>query len=39
MKKGLLLIALSLIFTAQTSFDGPKFTPDGQLIMPKDYRQ
>jgi hypothetical protein len=29
----------ALALTAQTAGDGPQFTPDGQLTLPKDYRQ
>lgn len=39
MKKALLLIVTALAVTAQTTTDGPQFTADGQLTLPKDYRQ
>jgi hypothetical protein len=37
--KALLLIFSALILSAQTVNDGPQFAPDGQLTLPKDYRQ
>jgi hypothetical protein len=39
MKNGLLGLAISMALAAQTNSDGLQFTPDGQLMMPKDYRQ
>jgi hypothetical protein len=37
--RALLLIFAAIALTAQTSTDGPQFTADGQLTLPKDYRQ
>ena len=34
-----LVLAAAFTLTAQTASDGPQFTPDGQLTLPKDYRQ
>jgi hypothetical protein len=40
MKKMLVPFAAVLIMAAQTtSSDAPQFTPDGQLVLPKDYRE
>ncbi len=39
MKKAALLILVALTLIAQTTADGPQFTADGQLMLPKDYRQ
>ena len=39
MKKALFLIFAALALTAQTASDGPQFSNDGQLMLPKDYRQ
>jgi hypothetical protein len=39
MKKILILILAAIGLAGQTTGDGPQFTPDGQLTLPKDYRQ
>ena len=39
MKKIVLPILAALAMAAQTSPDAPQFTPDGQLVLPKDYRE
>ena len=39
MKKALILILGAIVLTAQTNTDGPQFNADGQLTLPKDYRQ
>jgi hypothetical protein len=40
MKKILVPLVAAVILAAQTiSSDGPRFTPDGQLLLPKDYRE
>lgn len=39
MKKALILILAAVGLGAQTTGDGPQFTADGQLTLPKDYRQ
>jgi hypothetical protein len=39
MKKAVVLLLTAFAVTAQTTSDGPQFTPDGQLTLPKDYRQ
>jgi hypothetical protein len=39
MKKIVLSILAALAMAAQTSPDAPQFTPDGQLVLPKDYRE
>jgi hypothetical protein len=39
MKKIVLPILAALAMAAQTSSDSPQFTPDGQLVLPKDYRE
>jgi len=40
MKKTLVVFAAALVLAAQkSSSDGPQFTPDGQLFLPKDYRE
>jgi hypothetical protein len=39
MKKAVILILAAIALTAQTPVDGPQFTADGQLTLPKDYRQ
>ena len=39
MKKSLLLLAATIILSAQPAGDGPQYTSEGQLILPKDYRQ
>ena len=39
MKKSLLLAAMAAGLAAQTAADGPQFTGDGELQLPKDYRQ
>jgi hypothetical protein len=38
-KKALILILAAVGLTAQTTGDGPQFAADGQLMLPKDYRQ
>jgi hypothetical protein len=39
MKKILILILAAAALAGQTAGDGPQFTADGQLMLPKDYRQ
>ena len=39
MKKALFLIFAAFALTAQTASDGPQFSNDGHLMLPKDYRQ
>ena len=39
MKKNVLLILVGLTLAAQTNSDGPQFTPDGQLMLPNNYRE
>jgi hypothetical protein len=39
MKKIVLPILAALAMAAQTSSDSPRFTPDGQLVLPRDYRE
>jgi Cytochrome P460 len=39
MKKVLILILAAVGLAGQTTADGPQFTADGQLTLPKDYRQ
>lgn len=39
MKKIMLPFLASLAMVAQTSSDSPQFTPDNQLVLPKDYRE
>lgn len=39
MNKAPILILAALALAAQTTTDGPQFTADGQLTLPKDYRQ
>ena len=39
MKRAILLILSAVAITAQTTTDGPQFSADGQLTLPKDYRQ
>lgn len=39
MRKAFLLILAALALGAQTANDGPQFNADGQLLLPKDYRQ
>ena len=39
MKMIILPILLTLAMVAQTSSDAPQFTPDGQLVLPRDYRE
>ncbi len=39
MRLPLVLILATLALTAQTASDGPQFTADNQLALPKDYRQ
>lgn len=39
MKNSALLILAALALAAQTSSGGPQFTAEGQLTLPKDYRQ
>ncbi len=39
MKQSLLIALAALALTAQTPGDGPRFTADGQLMLPQDYRQ
>jgi hypothetical protein len=39
MKKSVLVTLVGLSLAAQTNFDGPQFTPDGQLMLPKNYRE
>ena len=39
MKKALLLSLAAFATVAQTTGDGPQFAADGQLVLPKDYRQ
>lgn len=39
MRKMLLPIVAALAVAAQTPSEGPQFTPDGQLVLPKDYRE
>ena len=39
MKKILILILAAVGLAGQTTGDGPQFTADGQLTLPKDYRQ
>ena len=39
MKKILILAFAVLGLAGQTTGDGPQFSPDGQLTLPKDYRQ
>ena len=39
MKKILILAFAALGLAGQTTGDGPQFSPDGQLTLPKDYRQ
>ena len=40
MKKMLVPFVAAVILVAQTtSSDAPQFTPDGQLVLPKDYRE
>lgn len=37
--KALLLIFPALALSAEAAADGPQFTANGQLILPKEYRQ
>ena len=39
MKKSFLLAATAVILAAQTSPDAPQYATDGQMMLPKDYRQ
>src|SRR5580698_9717002 len=39
MKKILFIIVTAVVLSAQTASDGPQFTTDGQLTLPRDYRQ
>ena len=39
MQRTILLMLTGLALAAQPNADGPQFTPDGHLKMPKDYRQ
>jgi hypothetical protein len=39
MKKAILLTLATFALIAQTPAEGPQFTSDGQLTLPKDYRQ
>jgi hypothetical protein len=39
MKKSLILFLTTIIVSAQPAGDGPQYTSEGQLILPKDYRQ
>lgn len=39
MLKNVLLTLIGLSLAAQTISDGPRFTTEGQLVMPKDYRE
>jgi hypothetical protein len=40
MKKALVLVGAAIALAAQTNFvDGPQFTADGRLVLPKDYRE
>ncbi len=39
MKKILIVILAAVGLAGQTTGDGPQFTADGQLTLPKDYRQ
>jgi hypothetical protein len=40
MRKTLALFVAAFVVAAQTSaLDGPQFTSDGQLVLPKDYRE
>jgi len=39
MKKTFLLMAATLALAAQTTTDGPQYSADGQMTLPKDYRQ
>jgi len=40
MKKMLAAFVAALVLAAQTnSSEAPQFTPDGQLVLPKDYRE
>jgi hypothetical protein len=39
MMKNVLLVFAGLSLAAQTSSDGPQFTSDGQLVLPKNYRE
>jgi len=38
-KKAILLLAAVFVLSAQTATDGPQFNAEGQLLLPKDYRQ
>src|ERR1044071_9699752 len=39
MKKSLFVILTSVLLTAQSPSDGPRFNGAGELALPKDYRQ
>jgi len=39
MKNALLFVLATLTITAQTNGDGPQFNADGQLSLPKNYRE
>lgn len=39
MRAIVLLVLTGLALAAQPGADGPQFTPEGQLTLPKDYRQ
>ena len=39
LKNAVLFILAALVLSAQTAGDGPQFTTDGHLTLPKDYRQ
>lgn len=39
MRATILLVLTALALAAQSGSDGPQFTPEGQLTLPKDYRQ
>jgi hypothetical protein len=39
MTKAIILILAAICLAAQTTTDGPRFTADGQLMLPKNYRE
>src|SRR6476661_5048224 len=39
MIRALFFIVTSIVLAADSAPDGPRYTGDGQLLLPKDYRQ